>query len=81
MRYTLKRCGNQMLPKFGWKKKSHAEHWIMEHLEMWGGLEWRVGGMFKARHDNVLEVVYSRSGKSVPWCDVKPEEYDYEACR
>lgn len=74
MRYALlNKSNNQIIEGIGWSKKSHAEAWIQEHIEMYGGLEWRVGGLFKAKHDYPLEVVWSKSLKSVNWMDVRSE--------
>jgi hypothetical protein len=80
MRYALvRKSDNYVIPGVGWKKKSHAEAWIQRHIELCGGLDWRIGGLFKAKNDNPLEVVYSKSLNSVPWVDViaaPVEEYD-----
>lgn len=77
MRYALRRENGTIVDGVGWNKKSHAEFWIQEHLRLFGGLDWRVGGLFKARNDNrPLEVVWSKSGKSVRWVNIEPEDPD-----
>lgn len=73
MRYSLKRQDGTVVEGVGWNKKSHAEFWIQEQIKLLGGLDWRVGGLFKAKNDEPLEVVWSKSKKSVTWLDVKPE--------
>lgn len=57
-------------------KKSHAEAWIQKHLSLYGGLDWRVGALFKAKRDNPMEVVYAKSHKPVKWDNVKPAHED-----
>jgi hypothetical protein len=73
MRYALKRKDGSIVEGIGWNKKAHAEHWIQEHCSIFGGLDWRVGGLFKAKNDDQLEVVWSKSLKSVNWLNVDPE--------
>jgi len=70
MRYALKQQDGSIAENVGWNSKAEAESWIQEHLRLFGGLDWRVGGLFKAKHDNPLEVVWSKSHKSVDWLNV-----------
>ena len=77
-RYALKLFDGR-IHYIGWNKKSHAESWIQHHFKLYGGLDWRVGGLFKAKRDNQMEVVWSKSCKSVNWVNVEPAditEYD-----
>jgi len=74
MRYALKLFDGRLAPGVGWNSKSDAEKWIQDHCKIYGGLDWRVGGLFKAKHDNIMEVVWSKSNKRVPWENVKPTE-------
>ena len=76
MRYALKRANGTICDGVAWNKQSHAEHWIQEHIKLFGGLDWRVGGLFKAKHDDPLEVVWSKSHKKVKWNHVEPENPD-----
>jgi len=79
MRYSLIDSRDKTILPFGWRKKAHAEHWIQEHIELHGGLDWRVGGLFKVKGTRVtLEVVHTKTLGPVEWFNVKPEEYDYE---
>ena len=48
MRYSLKRKDGTFVQHLGWKKKSHAEYWIQEHIKLYGKLDWRVGGLIKS---------------------------------
>ena len=70
MRYALKRQDGSLAENVGWNSKAEAEAWIQEHLNTFGGLDWRVGGLFKARHSTPLEVVWSKSKNSVNWMNV-----------
>lgn len=70
MRYALKRKDGSIVDGVGWNSKIDAEKWIREHIEIFGGLDWRVGALFKAKNDDQLEVVWSRSHKSVNWYGV-----------
>lgn len=78
-RYVLERKDGSLVEGAVWNKKSHAESWIQHHIKLQHGLEWRVGGLFKCKNDIQLEVVWSKTRKSVRWFDVSPapiEEYD-----
>jgi hypothetical protein len=58
----LDNCGKE----FGFNSKVGAEAWIQEHLELLGGLDWRVGFYFKAKFDkSPFKIVWSKSRKEV----------------
>lgn len=76
MRYSLTHEGH-LVEGIGWRKKSHAEYWIQQHLVQFGGLDWRVGGRFKARRGDMFEIVHTRTLRDVDWYGVFPEEYEY----
>ena len=79
IRYVLKKWNDEIVDGISWTKKSHAEAWIQHHIKINGGLEWRVGGMFKARKSKKMEIVWKKDHKSVNWFDVSPapiKEYD-----
>jgi hypothetical protein len=78
-RYLLKRKDGSILHGLSWNKKSHVESWIRHHAKLYGGMSWRVGGLFKCCNDDELEVVWSKSHKTVNWFCVEPapiNEYD-----
>lgn len=70
MRYTLKRNNGTIVAGIGWNSKIEAEKWIREDIEIHGGLDWRVGALFKSTNNEALEVVWSRTHKSVNWYGV-----------
>lgn len=60
MRYQLKQ-GNQIV-EGGFNSRSEVDAHIEEHLRV-GGLDWRVGYLFKSRTDTApFEVIISKSG-------------------
>ena len=79
-RYVLlRKHDDTVVENLSWNKKSHAEAWIQHHIKLQGGLDWRVGGLFKCKNDIELEVVWSKSHESVKWFEVEPaplSEYD-----
>jgi hypothetical protein len=78
-RYSLKRKDGSIVDGLSWNKKSHAESWIRHHAKLYGGMMWRVGGLFKCRNNEELEIVWSKSHKTVNWYCVDPAqitEYD-----
>ena len=84
-RYVLQRKSDDaIIDGISWNKKSHAEAWIQECIKKYGGLDWRVGGLFKCKNTEAYEVVWNKTHKSVKWYCIEPapiEEYnpqDYE---
>lgn len=75
-RYVLKKFNGEIHEGISWNKKSHAEAWIQKHLSLYGGLEWRVGALFKAKRDNQMEIVHAKSHKPVAWNNVEPAHED-----
>ena len=78
-RYSLRRKDGSICDGISWNKKSHAEAWIQHRIKLYGGLDWRAGGLFKCKNDGELEVVWSKSHKSVNLFCVEPApltEYD-----
>lgn len=78
MRYAVKKKDGTLLEQagklVGFNSKSEAESWIQEEFNLFGGMDWRVGGLFKAKRADQLEIVWSKTGKSVKWIDVVPKE-------
>jgi len=72
MRYALARESGELVMQagrdhpMGWNTKVEVDKWIEDHLSILGGLDWRVGYLFKAKFDReVLKIVYSKNGKEV----------------
>ncbi len=72
VRYVLiRKYDNSVVEGLSWNKKSHAEAWIQHHIKIYRALDWRCGGLFKCKNDIELEVVWSKSHKSVDWFNVE----------
>ena len=77
-RYAVKRENGTLVDGARFSTTQEAENWVQEHLEIFGGLDWRVGFLFKARNDNPLEIVWSRSKKPVKWDPRLAENHFHE---
>ncbi len=78
MKFSVQKLDGTLLEQagklVGFNSKSHAEFWIQEHLQLFGWLDWRVGGLFKAKHNREsLEIVWSKTRKPVKWLNVNPK--------
>ena len=72
MRYLLAKESGEIVMQVGrdhpmsWNTRVGADAWIKMHLEVMGGLDWRVGYLFKGRNDSVpLKIVHAKTGKVV----------------
>ena len=72
MRYNLERVPGGLVMQLGrdhpmvWNTRAELDKWIETHLVLMGGLDWRVGYLFKGKNDNVpLRIVHAKTGKEV----------------
>ena len=72
MRYLLAKESGEVVMQVGrdhpmsWNTRADVDAWIDMHLKVMGGLDWRVGYLFKGKNDWVpLQIVHAKTGKVV----------------